>query len=140
MIQKNYCYGYDPGTNGLHIYRITRVAPNGEVYEFSFKEIIEFCEEYGLKTTPVLYQGIAKDLFPDLIVDENWNKEFLKKLSEKYLEQDCKFCKAKVPAEGIVLKIESKTGRPVFKHKSFAFKTKESSERDNGELNMEEEN
>jgi hypothetical protein len=139
MIQKKYCYGYSPRTNGLHIYRITRVSPNGVVYEYSFNEIIEFCEEYGFKTTPVLYQGIAKDLFPDLIVDENWNKEFLKKVSEKYLEKNCQFCKAKVPAEGVVLKIESKIGRPVFKHKSFAFKTKESAERDAGETNIEEE-
>jgi hypothetical protein len=140
MIQKNYCYGYSPGTNGMHVYRITRTDTAGNVYEYSFKEIIEFCEEYGFKTTPVLYQGVAKDLFPELIIDESWNKEFLKKLSEKYLEGDCQFCKAKVPAEGVVLKIESRENRPVFKHKSFRFKTKESSERDSGESNLEEEN
>lgn len=139
MVQKNYDYGYENGLNGLHVYRVTLTSPTGEVYEYSFKEIEDFCSEYGFKTTPILYQGKAGDLFPELAVDENWSKEFVKKLSEKYLEKNCEYCKTKVPAEGVVVKLESKQGRPVFKHKSFAFKSKESAERDKGESNIEEE-
>jgi hypothetical protein len=139
MIQKNYDYGYTPGQNGMHIYRISHTDGAGKINEFSFEEILDFCATYDLKATPVLYQGKAGKLFPEIPNDENWSKEFVKKLGEKYLEKNCEFCKTKVPAEGVVLKLESKEGRPVFKHKSFAFKSKESAERDKGESNLEEE-
>jgi len=139
MIQKGYCYGYDRGKNGLHVYRITKTDQFGKIVEYSFKEIQKFCNDFELNTTPVFYQGLAKDLFPEIEINEEWNKEFLKKLSEKYLEGDCPYCRNKVPAEGVVLKIESKETRPVFKHKSFAFKSRESADRDKGEVNLEEE-
>jgi hypothetical protein len=139
QIQRGYDYGCDPGTNDFWVYRMTKTDEYGKVKELSFKEIQEYCSQHDLKTVPVFYQGIAKDLFPEIPVDDEWRKNFLSKLSEKYLEGDCQFCKNKVPAEGIVLRIESNEKKPALKLKSFRFKEKESGERDNGEVNMEEE-
>lgn len=139
MVQKNYDYGFKPNENGLLVYRITHVDENGNVRELSFKEIQEYCAKHDLKIVPVYYQGKAKDLFPEIGVNDEWNKNFLARLSETYLEGDCEFCKNKVPSEGIVIRNESNERKPALKLKSFRFTLKESEARDKGESNMEEE-
>jgi len=139
QIQKSYDYGHKPGESGLYVYRMTSVDPAGNVTEWSFKDIIKFCRRNDLMYVPVYYQGIVKDLFPEIPVDDDWRKNFLKALSDKYLEKDCEFCKTKVPAEGIVVRNESKDKKPAFKFKSFAFSLRESGDRDKGETNIEEE-
>jgi len=60
-------------------------------------------------------------------------------LKEKYLDKKCEFCKSGVVNEGVVVKINSKDTKPVFKFKSPLFVLKESAARDNGEAYMEEE-
>jgi len=139
MVQKGYDYSCKPDENKLYVYRITHTDENGNVREYSFNEIRDYCDFQDLETVPIFYQGKAKDLFPNIAIDDEWRKNFLHSLSEKYLEKNCQFCKTKVPAEGIVLRIESKDKKPALKLKSFRFKEKESKERDSGESNIEEE-
>lgn len=138
-IQKNYDYSVPRGKSELYIYRVTYNSLTGEVWDLSWDAIEMACRVRGLKTVPVCYNGIAKDLFPDIPVDENWSQRFMGALKEKYLDKTCDLCTTGVVNEGIVIKFNDKPGCPAFKFKSPAFLIKESSDRDKGEIDMEEE-
>lgn len=138
MVQKNYHYSVPEGQSEFWVYRIVEVTSYGERYEYTWQEISKYCEEHNLKTVPEYFSGKASDLF-NISIDDNWNDNFLHALQEKYLDQTCEYNPG-MPNEGIVLKINSRESKPVFKFKSSAFLVKESSERDKGESNLEEEN
>jgi hypothetical protein len=138
-IQKHYDYGCDQFTSKLKVFRITYTDPNGELIEFSWLDIVRFCEKYNLETVPCEFFGRAGDLFYHLSEKaEDWSDQFLKKLEEKYLNKRCSICKNDVPNEGIVLAIENKINRPVFKYKSYDFLEREGKARDDGEVENEE--
>jgi hypothetical protein len=134
-IQKEYDYGCNPGEFSIYIYRITFTSPSGQVFEFSTQQVKEFCKRFGLNMVPEIYWGYAKDLFT-IPVDDYWNEEFLRLISDYYLEKDCDMCVNKVPAEGIVLRKEVFKIEP-YKFKSFAFKLRETKSADDGEIDME---
>ena len=144
-IQKPFDYGCDPGTFELYIYRITYTNMSGDVFEFSYKQMKDWCEEKGLKVVPCFFYGQAYDLFD---WEERGHSEYydndldfgtnlLNVIKTKYLEKDCYICKNKVPAEGIVLRPE-KNEFEAFKAKSFKFLEMESKQLDNGENDIEE--
>jgi len=137
-VQKGYDYGVGAGLSELWVYRITHVDKEGNKEEFNFSEIRDFALTHGLKTVPIYYHGAAEDLF-DIPIDGNFGKVFLSKLKEKYLDKYCEFCKNKVIGEGIVLKNNSRFGRPALKYKSESFSIEESKNRDKGVVDMEEE-
>ena len=131
-----YDYGCAPGEYKMFIYRITLTNISGKVFEFSAKQVKDYCAKMGLNSVPEFYYGYAKDLFPELSLENHWQENFLQKLSETYLEKDCDICVNKVPGEGIVLRKET-LDIDVFKHKSFRFKAQESELNDSGEVDME---
>jgi hypothetical protein len=137
-IQKNYDYGVTKGECEFRVYRIT--YNNGEnTHELEWYEIEEFCYDHGLRTVPVYYTGEAKDMFPEIPVDDNWRDNFLAKLKEVHLDKDCDLCTTGVVNEGVVLRIENNPKRIALKFKSPKFVIKESEARDNNEVDMEEE-
>lgn len=150
FIQKNYDYGCVPPkagedyTYGKHykvmVYRITMTNPDGIIHEFSAREVQVWCKNAGL--TPVIecYYGLAKDLYPDIPVDENWNEAFFNRLAgDKNFHMELKSpdCVNKVPHEGLVIKKEDMRSR-AWKLKCFAFLDKEGKELDKGETNIED--
>jgi len=135
FIQKGYDYNCDIGQLDFYIFRITYTNFTGKVFEFSWQQIKNYCDKYSIKYVPELYYGYAKDLF-GLEVNDDWHTNFLKALSDKYLEKDCKICRAKTPDEGIVLRSESGDYTP-YKYKSFAFKQLESKQLDEGNVDIE---
>jgi hypothetical protein len=134
MIQKHFDYGCEAGTHAIYIYRITYTNPDGLVYEFSAKQVQDFCTQNGLNPVPELYYGRVKDL-----VDYKDSEELLTFLQDTYLEKDCDMCKSKpsIPAEGVVVRIEA-NDLNVYKLKSFRFYEQESKEADSGEANIED--
>lgn len=134
MIQKDFDYGCEPGTHAIYIYRITYTNPDGLVYEFSAKQVQDFCKQNGLNAVPELYYGRVRDL-----VDYKDSEELLEFLQKAYLEKDCNMCKCKpsIPDEGICIRIES-NDLQVYKLKSFRFYEKETKEADKGEVNIED--
>ena len=55
------------------------------------------------------YYGVAKDLYPELVEDENWGLNFIESLANDkrfYMEMDSPECNNKVPHEGIVIRVE----------------------------------
>lgn len=103
---KVYDYGCQPGTNKFVVFRITQTNADGKLYTLPFIQMQERCKLMGIETVPLLYTGYAKDLFPELDLNNHWHEEFLSKLKETYLEKKCTYCTTGVWAEGIVLTVE----------------------------------
>lgn len=134
-----YDYGCEVGECDFYVFRITYTTHDGNVYEFSAKQVQDYCKKYELKMVPVFYVGKAKDMYPELSVDNHWHENFLNKLVEDYLEKDCIYCKnAGLADEGIVLSKRS-DHFDAYKLKSSRFLIEESGELDKEVANIEDE-
>ncbi len=131
MIQKNYDYGALRGEHKFLVYRITYTKPDGNVIEFSWQQIKDYCKKYSLETVRELYFGRLSAL---PIMD----RTMFEWLQFNYLEQDCKYCVSKVPAEGIVVRIDGKDTYSAYKLKAKRFLEGESKTLDGGEVNIED--
>lgn len=147
MIQNGYDYGckdLGPGVavraeHKFVVYRITYTKPDGTVIEYSWQQIKDYCNKYSLEIVKELYHGKAYDLaIGEGDVDTFFQTNFLETL-QGFIEQDCKYCSNKVPAEGIVVRLDGKDSFSAFKLKSKRFLEKESKELDKGEVNIEDE-
>ena len=150
-IQKGYDYGCVPPEKpedyqyGVHfeilVYRITLTNVDGNVHEFSAREVQQWCKNNGLQSVDQYYYGYASHLYPDLDPDEHWNENFLQRLandSRFNMELNSPTCKNKVPHEGVVIKIENMKSE-AFKLKCFKFLDAEGKALDKGESNIEDE-
>lgn len=134
---KVFDYGCKERECELYVFRITYTSPAGNVYEFSMQQVIDYCNKFGLKYCPIYYIGQAKNLYPELDVNNHWHEDFLNNLIRDYLEKDCEHCVNDVPDEGIVLsrRIGSFEG---LKLKSNKFLLAETVALDNGEVSSED--
>jgi hypothetical protein len=149
MIQKDYDYGYPKARDyGIYIYRITHTNISGKVYEFSAKQVQDWCALNGLKAVPQLYYGYAKGLITDSGVQvkvdtdeslEVWRNRFLEYIKITFNDHDCHMCVNTVPEEGCVVRIEG-LDFEAYKQKSNLFYERETKELDKGEINIEDEN
>ena len=148
MIQKGYDYGCKPGEFEIYIYRITYTSPSGHVFEYSAKQVQQWCKLNGLKAVEEYYFGRAIDIFH--WIEEDYSVEYddslpfqenlLNYLQEKYLEKEAHDCIHKVPDEGIVLRIEDSLDIDPYKLKSFSFYEYETKQLDKGEEDIESSN
>lgn len=155
LIQKDYDYKYNSftpiegdsssfiykeGQNyGIYLYRITYTNIDGKVFEYSAKQVQDFCKKNGLKAVPELFYGYASELSDERLKEENWRNKFLDNVKTLYNEKDCYMCTNKVPEEGCVVRIEG-LNFEAYKQKSNAFYALETKLLDKGETNLEEEN
>lgn len=155
-IQKGYDYGClpperefvrtgeDERRHKFVVYRITYTKPDGNVIEFSWQQIKDYCKKYSLEYVKELYYGKSVHLVWDepAVNVEHWRNSFFNFLSSYYLEGDCKHCVNKVPAEGICVRIDGRENYMTFKLKSKRFLEGESKQLDeeakSGEVNIEE--
>lgn len=142
-IQKGYHYGCENGTNELYIYRITFTNADGKVFEFNRPQIDEFCNNAGLKTTPLFFYGYAKDIYPDIVVDEKWHDSVLERLDKDesfYMNNImCPINNKQVPAEGCVVRVEKLYNAEPYKLKNYKFLEWETKQIDGGEADIESE-
>lgn len=145
-IQTPFDYGQKLKEFEVRIYRITYTNIDGKVFEFSFKQMQDFCSANGLKAVPQLYYGYAKDLniYTSIATsveafNPQWSEMFLDGIKSLYNEKDCYICKNKVPEEGAVIRIE-KNEFEAYKCKSTRFYELETKMLDKGESNIEDEN
>lgn len=148
-IQKQYDYGCKQGKYLILPYRITTTTPNGEVFEWEVGEVIDWTNKVikehpelkdNIAPLETLYCGLAKDLYPTLPIDENWNGHFLELLKvEKrfFMEENDPQCVNKVPFEGVVIKFTHSRKSEAFKLKCQKFYMKEQKAVDKGEVDME---
>ena len=135
-VQKDYDYGLK-GDLDFFVFRMTYTTPQGNVMEFSTRELVAYCKKYGLKYAPVFYIGRASDLF-EMSYEDEWHKTFLTKLEETYTDKKCFMCDNNVPEEGVVIRTaygEWHCG----KLKSFKFLERETVLLDQNVTNMEDE-
>lgn len=151
MIQKQYDYGCEVGTNKFMPYRITTEDENGKKYEWDVSEVKEWTEQLikkypdikeRIEIIDILYHGTLKDLYPQFDVTEHWHEnvlEALKNDKEHFgMELNEPLCKAyKVPREGIVIRIDGDTVAEAFKLKTDVFYGKEQKEIDAGNVDIE---
>lgn len=141
MIQKDYDYGCEVGKHAIYIYRITQTNADGKVFEFSAKQVQDWCRKNGLTPVPQLFYNYAFNLTEGIPADsdEEWREIFLEQVKKYYNEQDCYICKNKVPEEGCVIRIEG-LDFEAYKQKSNRFYELETKNLDKGESNIEDEN
>ena len=148
-IQKDYDYGFMEPDNqyllgihfGVKIYRITLTNVDGNVHEFSAREVQQWCAKNDIPCVNQYYYGFAKDLYPELEITEDWSNQFLEKLADDKrfnMEMNSPTCNNKVPHEGVVIKVENSKSE-AFKLKCFKFLNKEQQQLDKGESNIEDE-
>ena len=151
FIQKKYDYGCVPPNEGetytpekhfkVRIYRVTYTNVDGKVFEYTPRQVQQWCAQVGLTPVEECYFGQAKNLYPDLDIANHWNENFLERLANDpkfYMEKDSPHCKNKVPHEGLVIKLEDGLSH-AFKLKCFRFLNKEQELLDKGETNIEDE-
>lgn len=150
-IQQKYDYGCvslksgEEYTYGKHfkifVYRVTLTNVDGNVHEFSPREVQIWCKNNELTPVTEYYYGKAKDLYPDLDITNHWHENFWNRMaSDKNfnMEQLSPDCINKVPHEGVVIKIDDMIPR-AFKLKCFRFTNGvEEKELDAGITNIED--
>jgi len=131
-IQGKYDYGCKAGEHRTEVYRITHTDTFGRVREFTWQQVKDYCQKYGLDTVHEFYYGNMINLY------DSSTYTFMEYLTENFLEKDCPYCTNKVPAEGICVRLE-KNDYKAYKLKSFRFLKGESELQDKGESNIEDE-
>lgn len=130
-----------PKNNRFIVYRITYTKPNGEFIEFSWQQIKDYCKKYNLEHVKEFYFGKAMDINKGYLEATNnveeWRNALLYQLQNRYnLEMNCKHCNNKVPAKGIVLRVDGHLNSyNVYKLKSKLFILGESNSE---EINIED--
>jgi len=141
-IQGKYDYGCKPCQSKFMVYRITTTNADGKVLEMSWPQVRDFCYDNRLEMVPDMYYGSASSIYPFDTVQtiEEWQQGLLAYLESYYVnDQDCQFCENKVPAEGIVLRVEGYDRCTNFKLKNFRFLKYESDFLDTGAIDIETE-
>ena len=150
MIQKNYDYGCERGTNKFMPYRISEELEDGSHYEWNVSEVREWTEHI-METYPqiadrlypidILYHGTLGDLYPEVDVHTHWQENVLiaMKNDKKCLGMELNepLCKNKVPREGVCIRIDNDPINECFKLKTDAFAVREAKEMDNGTVDIE---
>jgi hypothetical protein len=154
-IQKGYTYGcnkpryveiLEPGSHKFLVYRITFTNPDGQVLELGWLQMKEFCQKYGLEMVKELYFGTAERFLSrhiDVEQDDSlndWQYALLKVLEHVYVNDSmCPHNDRKVPAEGIVVKVERLNEAESYKLKNFKFLEWETKQLDAGVADIETE-
>ena len=137
-IQAEYDYGCAHWSHKFMVYRITFTNPHWIVFELNTTEIRNFCERAWLVPVHLLYYWQAKDLYPEINLDEEWNVNFIKQLEKDFTGKNCFMCGNSVPEEWIVIRVEKNHYNfEAYKLKSFEFMEYESKNIDKNWDNME---
>ena len=138
MVQKGYHYGEEVGQSKFYAYRVTSTNADGDVFEFTWQQVKDFCMKYSITHVPEFYYGLAKDIYPDIPVNDEWHGKVIERLSTDYnLEKPCAMNNDEVPAEGLVIRPERLYDCVPLKLKAFAFLENETKQLDSGEVDIE---
>jgi RNA ligase (TIGR02306 family) len=113
---------------GIYIYRITSTNVDGQVYEFSWEQLKEYCNKYGLNYVQEYFVGKVKEL---TILEES--QDLLLYLQNRYLNKSYPDCKID---EGVCIRLRG--SEEIFKLKSPNFIKMESDAQEKEETNLED--
>lgn len=129
-IQKNYTYSVPHGQSHFYVYRIAVVTETGDTIDYSWNDLVKFCEEFGLKYVPLMWEGQHKDFTPELYADKRYYDEGWRNCPDLGPNKD-------IVDEGVCVRVDGK--QPfVLKLKSEKFYEHETKMLDEGVEDMEE--
>ena len=143
-IQKGYDYGClptDEVKSKLMIYRVT-----DRDRELKVSSVIAFGQYLKdhlgdiIIDFPLMYHGTLGELYPEISTTEHWHENVLEalKVEKKFLmEQMEPMCINKVPREGFVIRKANDPIKEAWKLKTTAFRLREASQIDEGEVDIE---
>ena len=135
-----YHYGCSVGTHKFLTYRVVTTNSEGKTLELSWEQMKEFCNKYSLDMVKELFYGKASDLVAwDNSMDiRDWQEKLLKYIGDNYVhDQMCPYNDNRVPAEGVVVRIDNLTECISFKLKNFRFLEDETKLLDKGVMDIE---
>jgi hypothetical protein len=139
MIQPHYDYGVAMNELDFLVFKVDVVNSDGESFTMSHPQMVEYCQKKGFRTPECYYYGKAKDLFPELNVENHWHQNLLAQLESTFLNKKEVTCIDKtLPEEGVVLNIQKPLGWKALKLKDLTFLGHETKVLDSGETGVEE--
>lgn len=108
----------------IYVYRMTMTNEDGDVVEYSPDFMRYRCAQMGVKTVPVLWQGIIPEIENDEALSEEYRLtpgDYIKSVAEQYYDGADPIGKIHI-REGVVIRIVNKPSFTAFKHKNFNFK------------------
>lgn len=147
-IQAGYHYGCPTGGHKFMVYRISVTNPAGNRVELTNKQIRSWCASVGLQAVFPLWEGRADNLLnkidrppnaPVMLPLQEWQEKFLAHVKSLWVnDSDCPHNNYEVPAEGVVVRFETRHDEfEAYKCKNFRFTAAESVSLDKGVLDME---
>ena len=103
----------------IYVYRMTMTNEDGDVVEYTPDLMRYRCEQMGVKSVPVMWQGII-----DPGIENEEAGEIVKTLAEYHYDGPDPIGKTHV-REGVVVRILNRPKFCAYKHKNFAFKVLE---------------
>lgn len=111
----------------IYVYRMTMTNEDGDVVEYSPEFMRYRCEQIGVKTVPVMWQGFIPVIENDEALPEEYAEtpgSFIKNIAEKYYDGADPIGKTHI-REGVVVRIVNRPTFTAYKHKNFNFKVLE---------------
>ena len=111
----------------IYVYRMTMTNEDGDVVEYSPEFMRYRCEQMGVKTVPVMWQGFIPVIENDEALPEEHAEtpgSFIKNIAEKYYDGADPIGKTHI-REGVVVRIVNRPTFTAYKHKNFNFKVLE---------------
>jgi len=130
------------GVDTVEEYYYGRAADKFDNIEISVTDVERCRKETGnTDKLPLIIPRVTPRFILDDRIEEihyAWAKEFVQRLKAEYLEKKCEDCVNNPPDEGVVIRIEG-IHIEAYKLKSELFTLRESASRDNGEVDIEDE-
>lgn len=141
-IQPGYAYGCEPRKHRFVVYRATITNLNGDVFEMGTPQLATLCGARDIERVKLLYYGTAENYLPSCAEETlyEWQLRFFEKVKGIVEGRKCIYNGSRVPAEGVVVRVENVTPWQAFKCKSFEFVEHETKAMDAGQADVEEEN
>lgn len=118
---------YNTPVSDLYVYRMTMTNEDGDVVEYTPDFMRYRCEQMGVKTVPVLWNGIIPEILNDeTLPPEYWITPgtYIKAVAETFYAGPDPIGKTHI-REGVVVRIVNRPKFTAYKHKNFEFKVLE---------------
>lgn len=117
-----FSYGCEVGKSDMYVYRMTMTNEDGDVVEYSPDFMRYRCEQMGVKTVPVLWNGIIEG--KRIETNEIAPGEWVQNIAEGFYDGLDPIGKTHI-REGVVVRIVNRPTFKAYKWKNFYFKVLE---------------
>ena len=117
-----FSYGCEPKQSDIYVYRMTMTNEDGFVVEYTPEFMRYRCEQMGVKTVPVLWQGTIPDATNrEIQMNDFTPGKYIQSVAEQFYDGPDPIGKTHV-REGVVVRILNRPKFWAYKHKNVSFK------------------